>query len=96
MTHPLLIALATSLAATLAVHLGLPEAVVGVLRRIAQCAKCSAFWITLTVLLTTSHPPLLSAGLSLAASYLTHWFSLVFVKLQQIYDVLWQKLNREK
>jgi hypothetical protein len=96
MTHPLLIALATSLAATLAVHLGLPEAVVGVLRRIAQCAKCSAFWITLTVLLTTSHPPLLSAGLSLAASYLTHWYAFIFQILQRLYDYLWRKLNPNK
>lgn len=87
------IALLASLLASLAVHLGLPEAVVGVLRRAAVCAKCSAFWITLTVLLVVGCPPLASAGLALLGSYLSHWYSLVLLKLQQIYNAIWQRLN---
>jgi hypothetical protein len=95
MMTALVTALAASLMATLAVHMGLPEAVAGVFQRIASCAQCAAFWITLTALLSLGHPPLVAAALSLVGSYLAHWYSLLFIILQKIHSRLWQRLRKK-
>ena len=44
------IALISMVVGVLIQHLGLSEAVVGVVQKIAKCPKCCAFWLTLATL----------------------------------------------
>lgn len=91
----LMIALLTMLCAVVAHHLGLPQAVAEVGSRVAGCPKCLSFWATLwTVVLLGGHP-LLALALALAMAYLSHWTALLLGLLNNLYNLLWQKINRE-
>ena len=46
-----LIAIATMIAATLAQHLGLAEAIARVVDKVASCPQCFTFWVTMSALL---------------------------------------------
>lgn len=92
----LLLALIVMMCATLAQHLGLTEAIAGVVSRMASCPKCCSFWGTLAVLYMAGCPVVFAAGLALLAAYLSHWFGILLIIFQNIHTWLWQRVTRNK
>jgi len=83
-------------AATVSVHLGLPQAIAAVLVKVCKCHKCLSFWMTLLGLLLIGCPLLYAALLSLLAAYLSNWLSLLLIIIYQIYNRIWERLNKPK
>ena len=92
----LLIAIAVMMTATIAVHLGLPQTISNVVSRVCKCHKCLSFWVTLVVLLLIGCNVIVSAMLSLAMAYISNWFGMILVWLNNKYNELWQRLNKQK
>lgn len=90
------LALMAMAVACLAQHIGLPQAVASVLAKVARCSKCLTFWITLTVLLIANGRLIVAIMLAIVMAYVSHYFGFVIVLLQQLYDWLWERVNREK
>lgn len=90
----MLIALIAMMLATLAHHLGLPEAIARVGLKVTKCPKCLSFWIALLVLVFVGCNVFIAIGLSLIAAYLSFWFGLILGWLNRKYDELWQRLQR--
>ena len=90
----MLIALITMMLATLAHHLGLPEAIARMGLKVAKCPKCLSFWIALLVLVFVGCNVFIAIGLSLIVAYLSFWFGLLLGWLNRKYDELWQRLQR--
>lgn len=88
------IAILYMIVATVSVHLGLPQAIAGVVMKICKCHKCLSFWLTLFGLLLMAYPFLCAVLLSLFAAYMSYWFYLLLIKLNKLYDKLWQRLNK--
>lgn len=88
------IALLTMMAVCLAQHLGLPQAIASVVLKVCKCPKCMTFWSTLLVLLMTGCDILIASALSVLMSYLSHFFGLVLMVLNNLYDRLWERGNR--
>lgn len=91
-----LIALAVMMTATIAVHLGLPQTISNVVSRVCKCHKCLSFWVTLVILLLIGCNIIVSAMLSLAMAYMSNWFGLLLIWLNDKYNELWQRLNQKK
>ena len=89
----MLIALIAMMLATLAHHLGLPEAIARVGLKVAKCPKCLSFWIALLVLVFVGCNVFIAIGLSLIVAYLSFWFGLLLGWLNRKYDKLWQRLQ---
>lgn len=87
-------ALITMMTACLAQHLGLSQAIASVVTKVAKCPKCLTFWTTLLVLLVAGCHPFTASALSVLMSYLSHYFGLVLMVLNNMYDKLWQRGNR--
>ena len=81
-------------AATLAVHLGLPEAIAEVVSKVAKCEKCCTFWTTVAVLWYSGADLIAIVALSIFAAYLSHWVGLLLIVMQKIFTRLWQKVNK--
>ena len=88
------IMLTMALAATLAVHLGLPEAIAEVVGKVAKCEKCTSFWATATVLWYSGADLTAIVALSIFAAYLSHWIGLLLIVMQKIFTRLWQRVNK--
>lgn len=88
------IMLIMAFAATLAVHLGLPEAIAEVVNKVAKCEKCCTFWTTAAVLLYSGADLIAIVALSIFAAYLSHWIGLFLMVMQNIFTRLWQKVNK--
>lgn len=87
------VAIVLMVAATMAVHMGLPQEIAKVITKICGCHKCLSFWTTLAV--TAVYEPLwLALLLSLLMAYLSGWFAVLLVVLNKIYERLWQRLNK--
>lgn len=80
--------------ATLAVHLGLPEAITKVATKISKCERCCSFWCTAAALWYCGADLITIVSLSIIASYLSHWVALLLHLLQNLYSRLWQKVNK--
>lgn len=80
--------------ATLAHHLGLPEAIARIGQKVAKCPKCLSFWIVLFVLVRAGCDVVVAIGLSLIVAYLSYWFGLLLLWLNRKYDDLWQRLQK--
>lgn len=91
-----MIAIAVMMVATTAVHLALPQAISKVVSKVAKCHKCMTFWTTLVVLLLIGCNIFLTAGLSLVMAYVSNWFGLLLLWLNDKYNELWQKLSENK
>lgn len=89
------IALAVMIAAVIAHHLGFVEEAYRVAGKIAGCIRCTTFWITLLALIEYSCDPIPAAVLSFFAAYLSHWVDLLLGRLAEIYDRIWQRLNKQ-
>lgn len=79
--------------ATLAVHLGLPEAIAEVATKISKCERCCTFWCTAAALWYDGADLIAIVALSIFASYLSHWIGLSLIVMQKIFTRLWQSLN---
>ena len=88
------IALISMAVGVLIQHLGLSEAVVGVVQKIAKCPKCCAFWLTLSTLAYFGYDPLASLALSILMAYLSSFFGLALVLLNRLYLWLWEKTEK--
>lgn len=88
------IALIVMIVAGLAHHLGLPEAIASVVAKVARCPKCLTFWATLIILLMVGSSLLIAVMLSVLMAYLSHYWGLVLMILNDLYDKLWQRINK--
>lgn len=80
----------------LASHLGLGVAVSKVLVKIGSCTKCMTFWLCVVYALYRDYNLFESAALGIAASYLSIWCEIGFVRLNGIYNKLWERVARKK
>lgn len=64
-----LIAIATMIAATLAQHLGLAEAIAHVVDKVASCPQCFTFWVTMSALLYLGHDVYTSVLAAIVVAY---------------------------
>lgn len=90
------IALSVMIAATLIVNLGLGEAIAKVSGKILQCPLCLSFWGTMAALLYSGADIIVTVVLSILMAYLSNFFGIVLMILNQWYDKLWQRNNRKK
>ena len=90
------IALSLMVVATVAVHLGLPQAIAGVLARISKCHKCLSFWLTLSALMLIGCPMNLVALLSILMAYLSNWLGMLLYWFNKISERLWERLKEIK
>ena len=88
------IAMLTMIVATLAVHLGLPDAIAKVVSKVMQCHKCLTFWSTLIVLTYLGTDVFIAALLSIFAAYMSDWFGMLLVMLNKLSDQIWQRLRK--
>ena len=89
------IAVLLMMAATIAVHMGLPQAISGVIAKICECHKCMSFWITLAFLYLLGCNVLYAILLSLLMAYLSNWFAIVLILANKFYNRIWQKAKRK-
>lgn len=92
----LMIAAVVMMSATAATHLGLPQAIAGVITKVCKCHKCLSFWMTWILLVGFGCHIVTAALLSLGAAYLSNWFGLVLVWLNKKYNDLWQRINQKR
>ena len=71
------------IAATLAQHLGLAEAIARVVDKVASCPQCFTFWVTMSALLYLGHDVYASALSAIVVAYLSNWFVLLLLILQR-------------
>ena len=90
-----LIAIATMIAATLAQHLGLAEAIARVVDKVASCPQCLTFWSVLAVLVCMRCPPVGAALLSILAAYCSNWLLLLLLVLQRLFTRLYDYERKE-
>lgn len=90
-----LMVILTTLNAVFAVHLGLSAAVGKILSKILICPKCLSFWTSLTVLYLFNCNIVVAVLLSLLSAYSSSWIALILVKLNQKYNELWQRLEKQ-
>lgn len=94
--EPVLIAVAVMVLCSLSVHLGLSQAVGEVLDKITGCYKCLTFWTCLAVLMLSGYGIIISATVSILASYLSNFFMLLLMLLGQKYDRLWKRIRKTR
>ena len=90
-----LIVVLTMINSVIAVHLGLSVAISKVLTKILSCPKCLTFWSTLILLYLFKCDIVIAILLSLLNAYISNWFALLLIKLNQKYEKLWQKLSKK-
>lgn len=91
----ILTATASMIIATLSVHLGLAEAIMNVAKKIASCSQCATFWVTLIALTVfCDGGVIVDVVVSVIVAYISNWFVLLLICLQQKYEKLWQKIKK--
>lgn len=88
------IAILAMIVATVAVHLGLPQAISKVLVKVLGCYKCLSFWTTLIVLQLSGFSLQVAIPLSFLAAYISGWFAILLGFINKLYDKLWQRMNK--
>ena len=88
------IAMVLMMVSTIAVHLGLPEAIAGVVSKVCKCHKCLSFWSTLIVLTYCTGDIVAASLLSIVAAYVSNWFAMLLILLNRLYNELWQRMNK--
>lgn len=76
-------------AATLIQHLGLAEAVSGVIIKVSGCNQCFTFWTTLAAMLYLGCNIVEAAMLSVVGAYLSNWLVLALIYLQRLFDTIY-------
>ena len=88
------IAILAMIVATMAVHLGLPQAISKVMVQVLGCYKCLSFWTTLFVMQLSGFSLQVAIPLSFLSAYLSGWFAMLLGIINKIYDKIWQRLNK--
>ena len=88
------IAVLLMIVATVATHLGLSQAIGTVVTKVCKCHKCLSFWLTLFGLIVAGCPVVIAALLSLLAAYVSNWLVLLLIKLNHLYELLWERLSK--
>ena len=88
------IAILAMVVATLAVHLGLPQAISKVVVKVFGCYKCLSFWTTIVVLQLSGFSLQVAIPLSFLSAYLSGWFIMLLNIINKLYEKLWQRLNK--
>jgi hypothetical protein len=87
------------LSATLANHLGLVEAVEGVIRHkipVLNCSKCASFWVVLICSLCSGVPLIASVAVSFLCAYAAVWLELLFGYVDTLYNMLYENIYSEE
>ena len=87
------------LSATLANHLGLVEAIEGVLKHqipILNCSKCASFWAVLIYTLVTGCGLIASVAVSFVCAFLAVWLELLLGGIDVIYGRIYENLFTEE
>lgn len=93
----LLTALALMVSAILIHHLGLAQAIAGVVDKVLSCSQCLTFWSTLAGILYVSGDIITATFLAIMMAYLSNWFVLLLLRLQRIFTKLYGKeINKEE
>ena len=87
------IAVMAMFTACLAQHLGLSQAIANVILKVSKCSQCLSFWCVLAALVSVGCDLIIALLLSILMSYLSHYFNLVLMILNNLYDWLWRKGN---
>lgn len=80
---------------TLMNHMGLVEAVEGVIRHklpIVNCSKCCSFWCCLVYALLSGVPVIPSVAVSFGAAYAAVWFELLLGYIDTLYIKFYESL----
>ena len=88
------VAMLVMIGVTTAVHLGLPQAIAGIISKVCRCHKCLSFWSTLLVLIYVGVHPVVAALLSLLSGYLSGWIAIVLLMLNRLYERLWERVKK--
>lgn len=95
---------AVTLAAVLVNHMGLIEAIEGIIRYklpVINCSRCLTFWASLAVLIASEwtsairHMPVIVAT-SFLAAYAAQWIELLFGIIDKQYDKIYAKIYPEE
>jgi hypothetical protein len=89
------IAIMTMIIAVTAQHLGLTEAIAKVITKIAVCYKCCTMWLTFAALLYCGYELILSLLLSIIVAYASHYYAIVLILSQRLYNKIWARLNEK-
>ena len=87
------------LSATLANHLGLVEAVEGVIRHkipILNCSKCASFWVVLLCSLLSCQPLIASVAVSFVSAYAAVWLVLLYGYIDTLYNRWYENIYTEE
>lgn len=88
------IAVAVMMGACVAHHLGLSEAIARTVLKIFKCSKCLSFWCVLFSLIVLGYNLIIALLLSILMAYFSHYFNLLLLRLNKLYEWLWQKGNK--
>ena len=81
------------LSATLANHLGLIEAIEGVVRHklpVLNCSKCTSWWLILLYSLINGQPIIASVAVSFLFAYIAVWLELLFGIIDTLYNKVYE------
>lgn len=87
------------LSVTLANHLGLVEAVEGVIRHkipILNCSKCAGFWVVLAYSVLIGRPLIASVAVSFLCAYTAVWLELLFGFIDVMYNEIYENIYTEE
>lgn len=87
------------LSATLANHLGLIEAIEGVLHfkiPVLNCPKCCSFWLVLAYSLLRGQELVASVAVSFLSAYSAVWLELLCGYVDTLYNRLYENIYSEK
>lgn len=90
------IALMAAVFAILGHHLGLIEKLSELSVEVAKCPKCTTFWIVFAALILSGCDFVAAIALSMIMAYLSFWAGFLLIGLQRLYDILWERTNRNK
>lgn len=85
--------------ATLMNHMGLVEAVEGVIRHklpVVNCCKCCTFWCCLLYTLLAGVTVIPSIAVSFAAAYAAVWFELLLGYIDTLYNRWYENIYTEE
>lgn len=90
------VALMAAVFAIVGHHLGLIEKLSELAVEVAQCPKCTTFWVVLAALLLNGCDFVTAIALAIGMAYLSFWAGFVLIALQKLYDWVWKKINRQQ
>lgn len=90
------VALMAAVFAIVGHHLGLIEKLSELAVEVAQCPKCTTFWVVLAALLLNGYEFIASITLAIGMAYLSFWAGFLLIALQKLYDWVWKKINKQQ